>query len=132
VLIAILNAVLWFLASDPAIRQVVFSVALTTAFLILFGSLVALRDVDSLGFSNGKFLVISPLTGMFLSVYAAACGWRLWTQLGFLCVLLQIAMGLLDAGEASNNPWISGCSLGVVLGTLSVAAYWAKSWNSRP
>jgi hypothetical protein len=87
------------------------------------------HGIETLGFSRGRFLPLSPIGAVLLCVSGAAYKWNLTTQVIFVCSILQIGIGLFDAGDASNIRWMSACSFLAVFAALGCAAYWAKDWN---
>jgi hypothetical protein len=121
--------VFWVLTPDSPTRKIAVSTNSATLFLILFGVFLNARGIDTFGFSGGRFLLLSPLGAMYLSVTGAAYKWHFLTQVIFICTIAQIGMGLFDVGEASNIRWMSACSVLVVFIALGFAAYWAKEWN---
>lgn len=56
-------------------------------------------------------------------------GWHFWTQVIFVCSVVQIGIGLFDVGDANNIRWMSVCSLLTVFAALGLVAYWANDWN---
>ena len=121
--------VFWLLTRDTSTRTISITINSGTLFLVFLGVFLNTRGIETLGFSGGRFLLLSPLGAMLLSVSSAAYKWSLTTQVIFVCTILQIGMGLFDAGEASNIKWMSACSALAVFAALSCAAYWAKDWN---
>jgi len=121
--------VFWFLTSDIPTRTISITINSGTLFLVFLGVFLNTRGIETLGFSGGRFLLLSPLGAMLLSISGAAYKWSLATQVIFVCVILQIGMGLLDVGEASNIGWMSAGAALAVFAALGCAAYWAKDWN---
>ena len=121
--------VFWISTSDNQIRKISVATNLGTLFLVLFGVFLNARGIETLGFSGGRFLLVSPLGAMFLFVNGAAYGWHYVTKIAFICALIQFGISLFDVGDASNIGWISGCSALMVFTALGFAAYWAKDWN---
>jgi hypothetical protein len=120
----------WILTSDSQLRKISVATNLGTLFLVFFGVFLNARGIESLGFSGGRFLLLSPLGAMFLFVGSVAYRWHYVTQIVFVCTLIQIGMGLFDVGDASNIRWMSACSAIVVFAALGFAAYWVKDWNT--
>lgn len=121
--------VFWLLTRDTSTRTISITINSGTLFLVFFGVFLNTRGLETLGFSGGRFLFLSPLGAMLLSVSSAAYKWSLTTKMIFVRTILQIGMGLFDAGEASDIRWMSACSALAVFAALSCAAYWAKGWN---
>jgi len=119
----------WFLTSDTPSRTISIAINSGTLFLVLLGVCLNVRGIENLGFSGGGFLLLSPLGAMLLSVSSAAYKWSLTTQVIFVCTIVQIGIGLFDAGDANNIRWMSGCSVLAVFAALGCAAYWAKDWK---
>jgi hypothetical protein len=119
----------WVLTRDNPTRQISVATNLWTLFLVLFGVFLNARGIETLGFSGGRFLLVSGLGVMALSVNGAAYGWRYVTKIAFICTLISFGISLFDVGDASNIRWISGCSAFMVFTGLGFAAYWAKDWN---
>ena len=119
----------WVLTRDNPTRQISVATNLWTLFLVLFGVFLNARGIETLGFSGGRFLLVSGLGVMALSVNGAAYGWRYVTKIAFICTLISFGISLFDVGDASNIRWISGCSAFMVFIGLGFAAYWAKDWN---
>jgi len=123
------NITFWLVASDTRVRTISTTIGLTTLFVVLVGVFLIAHNVHNLGLSNGRFLLLSPLFAMSLSVAAATYKWHVLTQVTFICIIAQIGMGLLDVGEANHIAWMS-VSAGVVgLGVLGLIAYWANDLN---
>jgi len=121
--------VFWFLNPDFPTRTISITTNLGTLFLVFLGVFLNSHGIATLGFSGGRFLLLSPLAAMCLTVSSAAYKWSFVTQVIFVCTILQIGMGLLDAGEASNIKWMSEGFVLAVFAALGCAAYWAKDWN---
>jgi len=121
--------VFWLLTPDIPARTISIAINSGTLFLAFLGMFLNSRGIETLGFSGGRLLLLSPLGAMLLSVGAAAYKWNLTTQVIFVCTILQIGVGLLDAGEASNIRWMSVGAILAVFAALGCAAYWAKDWN---
>jgi hypothetical protein len=119
----------WALTPDNPTRQISVATNLGTLVLVLFGVFLNARGIETLGFSGGRFLLVSGLGAMFLVVNSAAYGWHYVTKIAFMCALIEFGISLFDVGDASNISWISGCSALVVFTALGLAAYWAKDWN---
>ncbi len=119
----------WLLSPDTPTRTISITINSGTLFLVFLGVFLNTHGIETLGFSRGRFLLLSPVGAMFLSVSAAAYKWSLITQVIFVCAILQVGIGLFDAGEASNIRWMSACSVLAVFVGLGCAAYWAKDWN---
>jgi hypothetical protein len=119
----------WVLTPDSPTRKIAVSTNSATLFLILLGGFLNARGIDTLGFSGGRFLLLSPLAAMCLSVTGAAYKWHFATQVIFVCTIVQIGIGLFDVGAASNIGWMSAGSVLAVFIALGFTAYWAKDWN---
>jgi len=115
--------VCWFLTSDTPTRTISITINSGTIFLVFFGMFLNTRGIETLGFSSGRFLLLPPPGAMLLSVSSAAYKWSLATRVIFVCTILQIGMGLLDAGEASNIRWMSACSVLAAFVALGCTAY---------
>jgi hypothetical protein len=121
--------VFWLLTPDTPTKTISIAINSGTLFLVFLGVFLNTHGIETLGFSRGRFLFLSPLGAVLLSVSAAAYKWSLITQVIFVCTILQIGLGLFDAGDASNIRWMSACSVLAVFAALGCAAYWAKDWN---
>jgi hypothetical protein len=119
----------WFLTSDTPTRTISIAINSGTLFLVFLGVFLNTHGIETLGFSRGRFLLLSPLGAMLLSVSSAAYKWNLTTQVIFVCTIVQIGMGLLVAGDANGISWMSACSVLAVFAALGCAAYWAREWN---
>ena len=106
--------------SDNQIRKISVATNLGTLFIVLFGVFLNARGIETLGFSGGRFLLVSGLGAMFLVVNSAAYGWHYVTKIAFICTLIQFGIGLFDVGDASNISWISGCSALMVFTALEI------------
>jgi hypothetical protein len=120
----------WILTFDGQLRRISVATNLGTLFLVFIAVFLNARGIDTLGFSGGRFLLVSPLAAMFLFVNSAAYGWHYVTKIAFICTLIQFGISLFNVGDASNISWISGCSALMVFTALGFAAYWAKDWNT--
>ena len=119
----------WVLTPDSPTRKIAVATNLGTLFLVLFGVFLNARGIETLGFSGGRYLLVSGLGAMVLFVHSAVYGWHYVTKIAFICSLIQFGLSLFDVGDASNISWISGCSAFMVFTGLGFAAYWAKDWN---
>lgn len=121
--------VFWLLSPDRPTKTISIAINSGTLFLVFLGMFLNTHGIETLGFSGGRFLLLSPLGAMLVSVSGAAYKWNLITQVIFVCTILQIGMGLFDAGDASDIRWMSACSVLAGFVALGCAAYWAKDWN---
>ncbi len=119
----------WLVTPGASTRTISVAINSGTLFLVSLGVFLNTHGIETLGFSGGRFLLLSPLGAMLLSVSSAAYKWNLTTQVIFVCTIIQIGMGLFDAGDANNIRWMSACSVLAVFAALGCAAYWAKDWN---
>jgi hypothetical protein len=128
--IVALNVTVWLVTSESATKLIALSVGLTTLFIVTLGVVIVEHQIGTLGFSQGRFLLLSPLVAMAMSVGGAVYKWNNFTRVIFLCAILQIAIGAFDLGQANGIAWISISSLGLGLGVLGLVAYWAKELNN--
>ena len=101
------TAILWFLAPDNSTRVIVVSTSLITSYLVFLGVYLGHRAIEYPLAASGRFLVLSPLIGMFLLIYGSTFKWRLATQVVLVCVVFQVGIGLLDVGQTNDIRWMS-------------------------
>jgi hypothetical protein len=119
---------LWFVGRKDA-PLIILSTGLCTSFLIFVGFILTSHHATGLGFSQGKFLLVSPIAALFVIVVSDQSGWSRTMQVIFICIIIQIAMGLLDAGQGSNIALFTASAVILAFVALGVAAFWARGWN---
>ncbi|MGA8406981.1 MAG: hypothetical protein WB680_07360 [Candidatus Acidiferrales bacterium] len=122
-------AILWFLAPDNSTRAIVVSTSLITSYVVFLGAYLGHRAIEYPLAASGRFLVLSPLIGMFLLVYGSTFKWRFATQVVLVCVVFQVGMGLFDVGQANGIRWMSVLCVLVWITGLGLIGLWAKDWN---
>jgi hypothetical protein len=122
-------AILWFLAPDNSTRVIVVSTSLVTSYVVFLGVYFGHRAIEYPLAASGRFLVLSPLIGMFLLIYGSTFKWRFATQVVLVCIVFQVGMGLLDVGQANDIRWMSILCVLVWIAGLGLIGLWAKDWN---
>lgn len=128
------GAVLWFLAPDHTERSIIFGQHVAIAFVVLVGLDLNLRGVAShIGESSGTagFLFWSPLFASVLWPGGVVFKRDKEGQVLLVCAIFQVGMGLFDLGAMWNVPWGFPCAFLTCFAALGLAAYLAKTWQTR-
>ena len=118
---------LCFTVSDAAARSIVIVQSLTVASVLPL--------IVYLGPGLGRVhlgvgrLLFAPLVALSLWVAGASYGWRKYSQISFILVLVQIATGLFDVGTSIQAKWMYACAFLFVLLALGFVLAWAESLN---
>lgn len=115
------------LDKDPVARSVTLAITLGITFVIVLGLYVIAARVELPFSSSGRFLLWSPLAAMALWVSSVTTKWTKITRLIFIIMVVQMAMGLLDAGAGQNIQWLIVLAFVLGLAALGITAWWAKS-----
>lgn len=129
------GSVLWFLASDRRAGSIILAQHIAITFVVLMGLDLNLRGIAShIGESSlgtAGFLFWSPLFASVLWPGGVVFKRDKGAQVILVCAVFQVGMGLFDLGAMWNVPWGFPCAFLTCFAALGLAAYLAKTWQSR-
>jgi hypothetical protein len=129
------GSVLWFLASGRTEKSVILAQHIAVVFVVLVGLDLNRRGIAShIGESSlatAGFLFWSPLFALVLWPGGVVYKRDKEGQVLLVCAIFQVGIGLFDLGAMWNVPWGFPCAFVTCFAALGLAAYLAKTWQSR-